>query len=225
MKRHDLVGRRFGRLVVLEYDGNDKFGQSRWRCQCDCGNVKTVLSGTILRGSGQSCGCLQRELQSKRRTTHGQSSRIKGETPEFATWIRMLDRCGNQNNSKAWKSYGGRGIKVCERWLNSFKNFLADMGPRPSANHSIDRIDNDGDYCPENCRWATRRQQANNKTNNFIIEHNGKRQSLAMWCHETGLSDGTIRGRINLGWSMDDVLGRPQRKVTKWGKKSRSIAT
>lgn len=151
----DETGMRYGRLVVLRYAGNYK-----WSCVCDCGSFVAVLGPELRRDRVRSCGCLNNEVRSltarKTFTKHGMS-----DSQAHRQWRGMLARCRNPNNHK-FKDYGGRGIKVCERWL-VFENYLSDMGLRPSPVHSIDRIDVDGDYEPSNCRWATPKEQAANK--------------------------------------------------------------
>lgn len=126
-------------------------------------------------------------------------------TKVYRTWHGMKARCYNQNNQK-YPDYGGRGIKVVKRWREKFENFLEDMGEPPSKNHSIDRINNNGNYCKSNCRWATIEQQANNKRNNRIITYNGKTQTLPRWARETGIDRRTIMKRIGYGWSLDKVF-------------------
>jgi hypothetical protein len=158
-----MIGRRFSRLIVLSFAGRNKHTHRLYTCLCDCGK-QTVVTGAILRnGKTRSCGCLHREQSSKnirhaiaKATKHGESG-----VPEYCCWNAMLQRCRNPNN-KFWHNYGGRGITVCERW-SRYENFIADMGYRPSPQYSLDRIRNDGNYEPSNCRWATQKDQVNNQ--------------------------------------------------------------
>lgn len=163
---HDLKDQKIGRLKINSYQGGGK-----WLCSCDCGNEKIILGSSIARGDTKSCGCLRKEVTAKRdkeRSTHGMY-----KSREYKTWMSMKERCNNKNHS-AFKSYGGRGIKVCDRWQSSFKNFYADMGNRP-AGCSLDRINNDKGYFPENCRWSTSKQQQSNRRNNVFVLVNGKK--------------------------------------------------
>jgi hypothetical protein len=165
-KAQDLTGRRFGRLVVSELVEIRQYTGTRayiWRCQCDCGAQSRVASGGLTQGRISSCGCWNREINRTLHTKHGHCARRStGETSEYRSWRHMVERCENPSE-KRYASYGGRGIKVCDRWKNNFSAFLADMGQKPSPKHSIDRKDNDLGYEPGNCRWATPKQQAHNR--------------------------------------------------------------
>jgi hypothetical protein len=194
------IGARFGRLVVLSRAPDLVHSQTRWNCLCDCGNHTICYSTHLRRGTTLSCGCLARERSSERNKTHQMTENIA-----YRSWIQMRARCNNPK-ATSYAIYGGRGIKVCERW-SSFELFLADMGPRPSLKHSIDRITPDGNYEPANCRWATRLEQYNNRRNTFWIEYNGERRSCGDWSRLLGIDGRVIHMRIKTyGWSIGQAL-------------------
>jgi hypothetical protein len=197
--RPNLDGQRFGRLVVInEIQGHKR--KQMVACRCDCGNTKAVRASSLLRGDTRSCGCLSREILVARSTKHAMT-----ETPEYRAWVAMNNRCRNARQ-KGYHRYGGRGIKVCSRWVHSFDNFYADMGPRPSQKHSIDRIDNNGDYAPENCRWATATEQGNNRESNHNISWNGETRTIVTWARTRGIKASTISKRISCGHSPQDAI-------------------
>lgn len=157
----EMTGHRFGKLLVQQMVGKSANGLVRWACVCDCGGTKVVNGASLRRGTTRSCGCLVVDVQRSRLTRHGHKSG-GGYSPEYTAWSNIVARCTNPG-AQAWANYGGRGITVCERWRADFTAFLADVGPRPSRAHSIDRINNDGHYEPGNVRWATRDVQARNR--------------------------------------------------------------
>jgi len=190
--RTSLVGKKYNMLTVLAQEGINKEGKYLWLCRCECGNEKK-LTGTILKsGSSKSCGCIVR-------TQKGLAN-----TSIYSIWHSMVARCHNKN-SRSWKRYGGRGIIVCDRWKNSFFNFLEDMGDRPKG-MSIDRINNNGNYCKENCRWATMMEQARNTSKNHIIEAFGKKMTLIEWVRDTGHAPDVIKKRLKRGLSIEEAL-------------------
>lgn len=191
--RKNIAGQRFGRLSVIDYKDGE------WRCKCDCGKETHRSYRQLIRPKVASCGCYLPLLE--KNTTHGGYG-----TPTYKCWAEMKSRCYNSKN-RSFPRYGGRGIKVCDRWLNSFENFIADMGERPSKEYSLDRIDVNGDYCPENCRWATILQQANNKRNNIMIEHGGECHSINDWCRILGgINARTARSRYYNGLSFEKIF-------------------
>lgn len=186
MKRIDLTGQRFGTLVVIE-----RSHASHWRCVCDCGSEVIAPGNNIKRcGTCRKCSYL---TIARKVTTHGLS-----ESREFGIWRSMLSRCSNPNY-REFHHYGGRGIRVCERW-RAFEYFYADMGPRPSSKHSIDRIDTNGNYEPSNCRWATWKEQQRNRRNNRILEIDGVKKCVAEWAEVVGLDASRINDRLAKGW-------------------------
>lgn len=201
----DLTGKQFGRLTVLSREPSlPPQYRTRWKCVCLCGNTKVIHGSSLKRGLTSSCGCLSKEVTKARSIIHGMH-----KSREFAIWKGIKNRCNNKN-IKSYSIYGNRGIKVCKRWEDSFSSFYEDMGPRPSKNHSIDRIDNDGDYCPENCRWATRVEQANNRRTNKKFTHNGKTLNLEQWAKILGLTPVGLLHRFSLGWSIEEALSTPK---------------
>jgi hypothetical protein len=157
----DLIGQHFDRWTVISRAENSPHGGAQWLCRCECGNTSVVQGGTLKNGRSKSCGCYHREFIAERNRTHGESPRGH-KTPEYLSWQAMHRRCSNPN-FKNYHRYGGRGIRVCKRW-NTFENFLADMGRRPKLSFTLDRYPNhNGNYTPTNCRWATKKQQGNNR--------------------------------------------------------------
>lgn len=188
----DMTGKRFGRLLVVSIDSirADQFGKrmSWWKCQCDCGTQTVARITALTTGDKKSCGCLQKEGASKRLKTHGMSgSRL------FDVWTGMLQRCSYKHHV-AWKNYGGRGIKVCERW-KSFNNFFEDMGHGYRHGLTLERLNSDWNYEPGNVVWADRFQQNNHRKNNILLTHNDKTQTLAQWARELRLNNATLYTR------------------------------
>jgi len=184
----DLMGQRFGRLTVVSRAENSKQCQARWNCVCDCGG-KTTTTGQHLRdGNTKSCGCLQRDIIGNASFKHGMT-----KTPTHRIWISIKQRCTNPKYI-GYKNYGGRGITVCERW-DKFDNFYEDMGERPDG-MSIERKDNNGNYCPENCVYATSKDQNRNTRKNRMIKYEGKTQCLSAWAEDLGLTCGALLARL-----------------------------
>ncbi|KKM98992.1 hypothetical protein LCGC14_1152420 [marine sediment metagenome] len=209
-KRIDLVGQKFGRLVVLQFIDKNKWRSSFWLCRCDCGKEKIILGDSLKNGDTKSCGCLNIEKLTK----HGHCNKNGKSSEIYAIWQSMIQRCTNPNH-KAYYNYGGRGITVCKRWKNSFENFFKDMGESPKG-YSIDRIDNDDNYCKSNCRWVTRKEQMRNTRRNRLITHKKKTQCLIEWAEETKIPYPTLWQRIfKLGWSIEKALTIPVQKRKK----------
>ena len=187
----DITGQVFGKLTVLSRV--PATGQARWMCRCLCGNTTQAPGYELRKGMIKSCGCSKKEFISKLNLKHGHS-RSNARSREYHSWYNMKTRCYFPSKPD-YKRYGALGITVCDRWRNSFENFLADMGECPIG-HTIDRIDSSGNYEPSNCRWANVYQQANNKKKIIQITMNGKTQSVSEWCRELNLNHRTIRARI-----------------------------
>ena len=194
----DITGENFGRLTASHVAGRNKHNQLLWHCTCECGNETVVLGFLLRQGQTQSCGCLQRETIAQVNLSHGMARK-----PIYRIWWSMMQRCYDKNGH-AYDRYGGRGVSVCERWQD-FTNFYADMGDRPEG-MSLERIDNDGDYSPENVIWADAKTQARNRRSTVYLEHNGERKSMAEWAEETGVKIGTLWMRIKRGMSVEDAL-------------------
>ena len=199
MKAANISGKRFGRLVAVSSTSTHKYGRV-WLCECDCGSTASVMAGKLIQGKTRSCGCLAKELLGNRLRTHGQS-----KTPEYRVYKNMICRCENKNR-KSYMYYGGRGVSVCKRWRTSFSNFIADMGPRPSPTHTIDRIDGDDSYNPDNCRWATRQTQSENRRNCIYITYHGKTLTAKGWSRIVKFSDTTIRRKVRQGLPPEEFL-------------------
>lgn len=214
----NLVGRRFGKLLVLSHAGQ-RYSKSGvkiplFECVCDCGNKCVKSSHSMTGGHTRSCGCIRMYrigLPNPPGTkSHGHKSR-SGASREYTARSNMISRCCNPGN-KDYVNYGGRGITVCVRWLESFENFLADMGLCPSPKHTIERIDNNKGYCPENCKWATREEQARNRRNLRIITAGGLSLSILGWSERNGWDIQIIRNRLGHGWSDEDAVLKPLSK-------------
>lgn len=185
MKKLDLSGQKFGRLTAIRDDGKTTNGGTKWLCVCECGEKTSVFIGHLRNGETTSCGCFKRESTAKRSKKHGDASG-GNVTVEYDAWRGMWDRCTNPNY-EGFHNYGGRGIVVCERW-KKYENFLTDMGRRPSNKHSLDRYPNvNGNYEPNNCRWATAKQQAGNRTTNKWLSWKGRKMIQADWAREMGV--------------------------------------
>lgn len=193
-----MVGKRFGRLIVLAPAGVSTSRLIRWLCQCNCGTEKIIDGGTLRRGHALSCGCYRNECSRERAKNQG--SHKQSHTRAYKSWATMIQRCTNTKNPK-YPRYGGRGIRVCQKWLQ-FAGFFEDMGPCPDG-CTIDRKNNDGNYEPGNCRWATQKEQARNKHNNRLVAIHGQNRPVAEWCEILGLSHVMVRMRLHRGWPIE----------------------
>ena len=201
-EKWNLEGQRFGRLLVLDRTESIK-GQSTWACQCDCGTLKNVRGIALRAGQTISCGCYARENRIK----HGRKiNRLDGKIdPTYSSYINMKTRILNPNANN-YKNYGGRGIKICHQWLDGgFDQFLSDMGERPEGK-TLDRIDHNGDYSPENCKWSTAQEQSENKRNSILLTHNGQTKCLTVWARELSVSRKAIYTLIRKGKSLDELF-------------------
>lgn len=195
-----MIGQSFGRLTVLAQSHKDRH-DTHWACRCSCGVEKKVRGSRLRSGHTTSCGCYRREAAAKQSRVHAGTG-----TRAHKTWMGMIERCHSPCH-KDYPRYGAKGVKVCDRWRESFAAFLADMGA-PKAGQSIDRIDGREGYSPANCRWATPKQQARNRRTNVFIEHEGERLCIAEWSERVGISTAAMRRRLK-HWPLPIALSLP----------------
>lgn len=191
----DEIGNVYGKLIVVEFLGT-RNQAARWLCRCECGKCVDVRGAMLHYGSHKSCGCA-------RYTANGLY-----HSAEHRSWTGMIQRCTNVRRPR-YRDYGGRGIKVCQRWRDSFLSFYEDMGPKPSPKHSLDRIDNDGNYEPGNCRWATNRQQTQNSRRARNLTYQGETLCISEWARRYGLDPDTLAARLKRGWSTERAIATP----------------
>lgn len=200
----EKVGDRFGRLVLLaEAPRKGKTRRRAFLCRCDCGTEKTILLTNLKKGLTKSCGCLRDKRLIK--LVDGVNS---AQHPLYETWRGIKGRCLTETHV-SFPLYGGRGIQVCPEWQDSFAKFVEDMGPKPSPSHTIDRIDNGGDYCPDNCRWATWEKQHQNRRDNNNITYLGETLCVAEWSRRLGGNPRLVGNRIQRGWSPIEAVSTP----------------
>ena len=210
MRAVDITGQTFHYLTAIKPVGSSKSGVV-WECRCKCGKTTKTTAKNLRSGNTKSCGCLNSErviARNKAGATHGMTG-----TPTFISWDSMIQRCTNPEH-KSFDNYGGAGITVCPAWLNDFSSFLKDMGERP-AGKTLDRIDAKGNYEPDNCRWASSQEQANNRRNNITLTVGGITDTLANWSRKTGIGQKTIMYRIKNGWSDEQALSTTPSKANK----------
>ena len=207
----DITGKRFGRLTVLNREGSNLEGRAMWKCKCDCGSEKIILGKSLRVGLTKSCGCIVNELRNERTR-----NKYKG-TKLHNSWRAMKGRCMDKNNER-YSNYGGRGIVVCDEWRNSFENFRKwALENGYSYGLTIDRIDNDGNYEPNNCRWATSEEQANNKRDNHLIKCKGETKTLIQWADSLNINYSTLFSRLSSGWSIEKAFTTPASRSTQSG--------
>jgi hypothetical protein len=194
------IGDVFGRLTIIEFSHKDKWYKKYWRCQCQCGNITTVIERCLLNGETKSCGCLCKETRNSFARTHGKSGK-----KIYAVWYNMITRC-EYPKCKSFKDYGGRGIKVCTEWHSSDSFFLWAENNGYQENLELDRKDVNGDYCPENCRFITKKENANNKRNNHYITVQGEIHTLSTWAKIQGCNPSTISERIKRGMVPEEAI-------------------
>ena len=201
------MNKKFGRLSPVSRAENTKDGRARWLCSCDCGGEKTAPASELKKGGTKSCGCLAQEqrVAAARSQCHPTSRSMMYR--ERNSWENMIARCHAANN-RSYPNYGGRGISVCTEWLRSFESFLSDMGARPKMT-TLDRIDNDKSYCPENCRWASSQEQANNRRTNRVISIGGTALTVAQWSRKLGIDCSVVHSRLYMGWPERQAVVTP----------------
>lgn len=197
------IGDKFGRLTIIGHVEKQNGKNRRVSCLCDCGNKRVVQTANLTSGHTVSCGCYHSEMTTSRNATHGQS-----RTKAYRTWQEMKVRC-YKKDSHAYYRYGGRGIEVCERWM-VFENFFEDMG-KPLPGQQIDRIDNDGGYFPENCRWVYPKENSRNRSSNRLIECDGETKTIAQWAEDSGMKIGTLWARIKRDVDLKTAISKPLR--------------
>lgn len=211
----DLTGQRFERLLVIERAGSRK-GQTMWRCRCDCGNERVIQSSSLTGGRSRSCGCLHWELSAQiLQSNNFFRDGAYRDKRLFGIWSAMKQRCLNPNNPE-YAIYGGRGIEICREWLDDFlvfQKWAFENDYREDL--TIDRIDNEQGYFPENCRWTDMRVQSNNQRRTTMLSFEGKTQALSYWADEVGLSRNTLKGRLRRGWSVERALTEPAHSKSK----------
>ena len=192
------LGDKHNKLTAIRFIRRGKDSHQYWLFKCDCGNEKVIRKYGVVSGHAKSCGCLQKETASKLRKTHGMTN-----TKIYYIWWAMYERCYRKKNNN-YKHYGARGIKVCKKWYK-FENFYEDMGDIPKGK-TLDRIDNNSNYCPNNCRWATRKEQQNNTSRNHFITYKGETKTMAQWADKFGIQYNIFRSRIYIGWDIARAL-------------------
>lgn len=201
----DLTGRKFGKLTIISRAEN-KHNNPAWLCKCECGTLRVVAGCSLKNGRTNSCGCYQKEQVKKLLKIHGQAKK-GNHTRLYKIYHGIKARCFRTSNH-GFENYGGKGITICDEWKNSFQNFYDwAMANGYTDNLTIDRIDSNGNYCPENCRWVTYKVQNNNTSRNHLITYNGKTQTLAQWAAETGIKYDTLRARLDRShWDIEKAL-------------------
>ncbi len=201
----DLAGKRFGRLVVVRRATGKDTHNAYWHCRCDCGRNAIVASSHLTHGDTSSCGCLNIERMHQQFRTHGETTK---HSREYNAWCAMKDRCYNPN-CRMYKCYGGRGITISDKWKNSFETFLHDMGRAPSG-YTLDRIDNDKGYSKDNCRWATYKENNNNRRDNLRITYKGETMTVSQWADRLEIKLTTLYQRLRkCKWSVERALNEP----------------